>query len=229
MTDNSESGTTKNQLARKVVLYSAVLMGVCLVSAAGVSVLYVTNRGRIQQNQMKSFRQSLSVVLGDADDAQPLDEETPVNEADVLVAPMDDGVRYVVRGSARGYQSVIEVLVSIDADSADSPLNSDPTIHRVAVVSSQETPGLGENINKVEKDVSLWAAMLGRGNGDGNDRPWFQAQFNGKRLSDLEVRKEDDSGIEPITGATITSRGTTEAVRNAAETLIEKTRELYAD
>lgn len=227
MTDHKTTNTSRHPLVRKMLLYSAVLMSICLASAAGVSILYVTNRDRIRQNQLKSFHQTLSEVLGDAKDVRPLDENARIGEADVYVASTDNGVRYAAKASARGYQSIITVLVSLDAKSAHTPLPDDPVIHRAAVVSSQETPGLGENINKVKKDLSLWAALSGifvdQPDSDGPNRPWFQDQFNGKKLSDLEVTQSGKNGIRPITGATISSRGTTKAVRKAIETAVHTT------
>lgn len=218
---------TRSALIRKIFIYSGVLMGVCVASAAGISTLYVVNRDRIRENKMKSFRQSLAVVLGEAQNARPLLEGQKEGEADIYVASLDDRARYVVRGAARGYQSRVIVLAAVDAP-PEQPVPEDPQIYRVAVVSSGETPGLGENINKVQKDVSLWAAMIGRKGKGGPRRPWFQNQFSRKRLSDLQVDPTGEAGITPITGATITSRATTEAVRRAVQKLITQTRNLYA-
>lgn len=224
---NNDNTHSMNPLLRKALVYSSVLMCVCIASAAGISVLYVANKKRIAKNKDKVFYTSLENVLGDATDVRTLEEDAEMGETDFYVASTEDGVRYVARGTARGYQSQLTVLVSIDADSARTPLPSNPTIYRAAVVSSQETPGLGENINKVEKDVSLWAALVGYGESGADSRPDFQKQFNNMRLKDLKVDKTGDTGITPITGATITSRGTTQAVRNAAEKLIEKTHKMY--
>jgi Na+-translocating ferredoxin:NAD+ oxidoreductase RnfG subunit len=218
---------SRSALIRKIFIYSGVLMGVCVASAAGISTLYVVNRDRINENKMKSFRQSLAVVLGEAQNARPLIQGQKEGEADIYVASLDGKVRYVVRGAARGYQSIVAVLASVDAP-PQQPVPENPQIYRVAVVSSGETPGLGENINKVPKDISLWAAMIGRKGKDGPQRPSFQKQFSGKRLSDLRVDTSGEAGITPITGATITSRATTKAVRQAVRKLITQTRELYA-
>ena len=91
-------------------------------------------------------------------------------------------------GSAQGYQSLVKVLVSVKADAPDTPLGKDPVIHRMAIVSSQETPGLGENAKAVQQDVSFWAALSGARSKA--TRPWFQEQFSDKSLSDLVVVKK---------------------------------------
>jgi electron transport complex protein RnfG len=151
-------------------------------------------------------------------------------EEKVYVHSTDGAVLYAATGVAQGYQSPIKVLVAVEADGPDTPLSDNPVIHRMAVVSSQETPGLGETINQVDKDVSVWAALAGRGGESPSDakRPGFQDQFTGKRLSDLVVEKTPGTDkIQALTGATITSKAATQAARNAVQTIISKTAEAY--
>lgn len=222
----AQANNNGSTLVHKILLYTGVLSAVCLGSAAGISTLYVVNKDRISQNELKSFRQTLAVVLGEAENATPLVEGKKEGEAQFYAAPLDGRVRYVARGAQQGYQSKVTVLVTVDAP-ANQPLPEDPKIFRVAVVSSGETPGLGENINKVQKNISLWGVMIGHKEKGGSQRPWFQDQFSHKNLSDLHVEKSSEKGITPITGATITSQATTTAVREAVTGLIEKTRQLY--
>jgi len=214
----------------KILHYAAVLMGVCLASGAGVSLVYVTSRDRIEANQQKAFEARLQAVLGDAEDCRSLNEkEPPESPADaVYVARTDAGVRYVAAGSAQGYQSKVTVLVSVDAADPETPGDGDPAVYRLVVLESQETPGLGENVNAVQSDVSLWSAILGRGGNGEQKRPPFQEQFTGKRLSDLQVTGRDGQ-ITPITGATITSTATTVAAREAIGKIVARTRELYGE
>jgi Na+-translocating ferredoxin:NAD+ oxidoreductase RnfG subunit len=81
------------------------------------------------------------------------------------------------------------------------------------VVACYETPGWADGISEVR---------------DGEERPWFQAQFTGKVLADLHVDPMDpQAGIEAVTGATITSEGATEAARKALQRIIDKTEEAY--
>jgi len=223
---------TENQtqsIGRKIVAYAAVLVGVCLVSGAGVSLVFVSNRDRIAENDRKAFNMKLAEVLYDAEDPEPI-EKTPLAEDTVYMARMASGVRYVAMGSAQGYQSKVTVLASLDAPSDRAPVQEDPVLYRVAVVSSGETPGLGENIHAVEADVSLWGALAGQRGSGGEKRPQFQAQFSGKRLSDLVVEKQAGTDkILPVTGATITSTAVTEAVRQAVQRIIETTGRLYSN
>ncbi len=71
-------------------------------------------------------------------------------------------------------------------------LDRNLTIERIKVVSHTETPGLG---SKVEDS-------------------WFGEQFSGKSLQQLKVDK-DGGSIKAITGATISSRALTNAIKQA--------------
>lgn len=214
-------------LKRKIAQCAVILTGICLFSGGGVGVLYVVNRDRIAENQLKAFRQALTLVLGEVDAIEELGEYPPEtsDDAKVYVGKTDRYARYVAAGQAQGYQSVIKVLVSIEVRGPDAPVPEDPAVYRMAVVSSGETPGLGENINEVKKELSLWGALYGliagRRAEAGSQRPAFQEQFSRKRLGELVVGTGPETDrIWPITGATISSRAATEAAGVAVRRII---------
>lgn len=70
-------------------------------------------------------------------------------------------------------------------------LTPDLMIQAITVVSQSETPGLGANCTK----------------------PDFTAQFSGKNPADIYVDK-DGGDIQSLTGATITTRAVTNAIRD---------------
>jgi len=70
-------------------------------------------------------------------------------------------------------------------------LTTDLMINAITVVSQMETPGLGANCT----------------------RPGFLDQFSGKNPADIYVDK-DGGDIQSLTGATITSRAVTNAIRD---------------
>jgi electron transport complex protein RnfG len=224
MSEDRQAAPPRRRPPKAVV----VLACICLGSGLGVGTLYCFMKDDITQNEGKSFRQALQVVLGEADTYDTVGNYgAGVPDSDKIYAHRNGSqILYAATGSAKGYQSEVQVIVSVEADSPDSPIETDPVIHAMAVVSSGETPGLGENIRAVEKDVSLWGAIAGEK--AAARRPWFQEQFTGKRLSDLVVEKRRDSDkIAALTGATITSKATTEAVRIAVKRIIERTAEVY--
>jgi hypothetical protein len=123
-----------------------------------------------------------------------------------------DGVLYAATASAYGYESTIVVRVTV-LGTAERPVGSDAPIHSMEVVESYESPGWADGISEVR---------------EGEKRPWFQEQFTGKVLADLEVSPMDpDAGISAVTGATITSEGATLAAKRALQRIIDKTEEAY--
>ena len=221
-----------SEFRKRIVRYAAVLTGVCVVSGGVLAALYDQTRHLIAANAAKTFQHELSMALGDATNPQKLGGDAGESPEEMIyVARTASGVRYVATGSAQGYQSRIVVLAAVDAE-PEKPVEDNPLIYRVAVVSSAETPGLGERIKEVALDVSLWAVLAGRADTSkaAEARPWFQEQFSlrGKRLNDLVVVKSDkEGGIIAVTGATITSKAVTEAARQAVQHIIVRTRKLY--
>ena len=212
-TEKNETG--RSELIGKIVHYAGILTAVCLVSGAGLSLLYVASKQRIEDQAGKALAGTLDVVLGDA-----VNPEEIIPDTMWVAEKPGGGVRYAAKGTARGYQSDITVLASVDADSAEISVTEKAPLYRLAVLSSAETPGLGENINAVKRTVSLWAALIGKREEPG--RPWFQTQFQGKTMRDLYL-EEEDGGIKPVTGATETSTATAKAARNALQTIINET------
>jgi len=101
-------------------------------------------------------------------------------------------VAYISSTAGKGYSSFIQMLVSLDTDLK---------INEVKVLSMNETPGLGEQV-------------LAKS---------FLDQFKGKPLSQIVLIKgETKENIQAITGATISSRGVTNGVKDAVQTLVDK-------
>lgn len=96
---------------------------------------------------------------------------------------------YCIRVVGTGYNGYIRMIVGIDTNG---------TIQGLEVLEQSETPGLGAKINEVRQ---------------GENEPWFLRQFKGKDAKTIEVKKD----IDAITGATISSRAVTDAVRKTVE------------
>ena len=101
-------------------------------------------------------------------------------------------VAYIASTAGKGYSSFIQMLVS---------LTPDMKISDVKVLDMNETPGLGDQV--LEKS--------------------FLDQFKGKGLSQIVLIKgETKENIQAISGATYSSRGVTNGVKDAVQTLVEK-------
>lgn len=94
---------------------------------------------------------------------------------------------YLLPSEGKGYGGTIKLLIAVGTNAR---------IIGYKVLSHNETPGLGDR-----------AALSP-----------FKDQFKNKTVTDLEVVKNHDTNrIDAITGATITSRAVTKAVREALE------------
>ncbi len=101
-------------------------------------------------------------------------------------------VAFIASTAGKGYSSFIQMLVS---------LSPDMKIRDVKVLSLNETPGLGDQV--LEKN--------------------FLEQFKGKSLSQIVLIKgETKENIQAISGATYSSRGVTNGVKDAVQTLVDK-------
>lgn len=222
--------SSPESLSRKVVRYGLVLMLVCGISSAGVAQLYQATKARIAGQHKAVFQQTLRAVFPDTvTDIRPLEGaantaapgETP-REEDLIQAGYDAQgrvVAYAALGRQQGYQSEISVIVAVRPDPADPrKIPADPQIIAMRVVASQETPGLGQNISAEAKSDTLWAALTGnvKPRTALDEVPPFQRQFRDKRLDQLQVVKMPKEGaILALTGATISSQATTDAVKKA--------------
>jgi len=101
-------------------------------------------------------------------------------------------VAYIASTAGKGYSSFIQMLVS---------LSPDMKIRDVKVLDLNETPGLGDQI--LEKS--------------------FLDQFKGKSLSQIVlVKGETKENIQAVSGATYSSRGVTNGVKDAVQLLVDK-------
>jgi Na+-translocating ferredoxin:NAD+ oxidoreductase subunit G len=99
---------------------------------------------------------------------------------------------YIASTAGKGYSSYIKMLVSLDADLR---------IRDVKILGHEETPGLGDQVE---------------------DRG-FLDQFRGKTLDRLKlVKVESKENIQAVSGATYSSRGVLNGVRDAVQTLVDK-------
>ena len=103
-------------------------------------------------------------------------------------------IGYCVRVAGSGYSGYIRMMAGVD-------LNG--TIEGVAVLEHSETPGLGAKINEIRR---------------GESEPWFLKQFKGKNAGTIAIKKD----IDAITGATISSKAVTDAIRKAVDELLAK-------
>lgn len=103
-------------------------------------------------------------------------------------------IAYVVPGHSKGYGGAITMLVAVTADGK---------VLDYSILTSNETPGLGDRAGQEP----------------------FKSQINGKNAAALTVVKDpaNKENVQAMTGATISSRAVTLAVKNAAEEVVQFT------
>jgi len=103
-------------------------------------------------------------------------------------------IAYVVPSESKGYGGSIKMLVAITTDGKVIDYN---------ILTSNETPGLGDNAAKEP----------------------FKSQFKEKQAENLTVVKDPSNkeNIQAMTGATISSKAVTKAVKEAVEAVTDFT------
>lgn len=199
--------------------YPLVLGLISVCSAAGLAFSYALTRDEIARQKLLDRDRGLAAVFGmpfkESDAERPWREVVAAAAAQKGATPAPvftasdaktGDTLFAAMGSARGYCSRIDVIVSVNAAGG---VNDTARIKAMKVVGQSETPGLG---NKSEE-------------------PEFQAQFEGLLLGRLELKKgvpyraaggADDQPIAAITGATITSNAVLKAVQQAIARIRER-------
>ncbi|MFA4987256.1 MAG: RnfABCDGE type electron transport complex subunit G [Candidatus Brocadiia bacterium] len=188
--------------------FSIVLLVICGVCGGALGVFKSLTAEPIKVAEKAAKERSVREIFGET---AKLEEKVFKNDTETFsyyVVDLGGKTYYAVIGTATGYtKSVpIQVLVGIDADM---------NVYRIAVAQSSETPGLGENIREVEKDLYFSDFFSTRDAGaPDRDKRVFLRQFNDKKPEECKVTR-DSGKIDAITGATITSRAVCTAVGDA--------------
>ena len=124
-------------------------------------------------------------------------EAVPDHEGWFAAKKGGKSVAYIVPSSTRGYGGTIKMLVAVKADG---------TVIDYSIQEHNETPGLGDNAQKMP----------------------FRGQFKGTDSAHLKVTKDptDTEDIQAMTGATISSRAVTKAVKDAVDRVNEYQKEI---
>lgn len=183
-----------------IIKLALVLTIITAVSATGLTFVDSTTKPLIEAYKQKVRQEAIKEVLPAIADgmAEPVIE----NEKVLYYMGYRDKNKkihagYVLSVIGKGYQSDIETMVGVDLSGK---------IVAVKILSQLETPGLGTRLEEINP---------------GQERPWFQVQFNGKHMKELMVDK-DGGSIDSITGATISSRAVALSIKKGIRDLREK-------
>ena len=187
----------KTSISRNGLILAAFALATTFVIAG----TYLGTKTKIQQNVRDAQQKALiDIIPKSRHNNSMLDDTKTINNVELLglretkqlfVARLNNQpVAAILPVTARdGYSGDIDLIVGI---------NTDASIAGVRVLSHRETPGLGDAIDLKKSNWVL--------------------SFNGKQLSNTtwEVKKEGGD-FDQFTGATITPRAVTHAVKRALE------------
>lgn len=208
--------TPGSDSAARRAVRAAVALAITTVVAVGVvAIVHDRAAPRIEASRIAAQLQQLTAVLGNvAYDNDPLTDTVLVRDPEYLGTGAAVTVHRVRRGgepvalllqavAPDGYSGALRLLVAIDAQGR---------LIGVRVLEHQETPGLGDFI---EERRTNWIRQF--------DRRSLEAPPPARWL----VRK-DGGDFDQYTGATITSRAVTHAVRDALAYVARHRAELFA-
>jgi len=209
---------------KNIIHYALVLFIITGIAGVGLYGVNVATKDRIEQTKKAALADGQKIAFpGAVKFSEPKTFDVNGKNATYYDAfnSSDKEIGYVLRYGIMGYQSIVEVLTGITPDG---------TIKAIKVLSQEETPGLGAEVDTLPSSGTIWkkiGSMFSEKKVEKNDGPppipAFQAQYSNKPITGLKVVKEKtDEYIESISGATITSRAVTRAVREPAEAFIKE-------
>jgi electron transport complex protein RnfG len=180
---------------KEILKITLPLVAIFVVAGIIMGVTYQHTYPVRFQAEKKEKEEALKEMAPDATDPiKPAGDWTVNNKPYEYYAATAGGkpVAFIAETAGKGYSSFIKMLVS---------LSPDMKIGDVKVLDMNETPGLGDQV--LEKS--------------------FLDQFKGKSLSQIVLIKgETKENIQAVSGATYSSRGVTNGVKDAVQLLVDK-------
>jgi electron transport complex protein RnfG len=181
---------------------TVVLSVFAIIATAILAFTYEKTRGPIADAEQQALLRNLDSLIPASRHDNDLLKDTVTLPPEPLLGTNKPTTAYRARQGSR-LTAVAFTAVAPDGYNGDIRLllavNPAGTLLGVRVISEQETPGLGDNI---ELDRSNWILM-----------------FDGKSLQNPEPQewkvKKDGGRFDQLTGATITPRAVVKAVRKA--------------
>lgn len=195
---------------KNIVSLTLKLLVITLVCAIGLGLVNYVTEGPIAEQALAAAQAARQSAFPDAVSFEPLYDPNSEEVASVTLesllgtaeVPKEYGIIKTVYTAKDADGNAVGIVAGVVTKGFNSGLNltvgikSDGTIAGVIVGDNTETAGLGARASE----------------------DWFQQQYIGKEspLSVVKVTPGDDE-IQAITGATITSKGVTNAVNTVSE------------
>jgi Na+-translocating ferredoxin:NAD+ oxidoreductase subunit D len=175
---------------KKKIRNGVILVIICLGASLASSLTSKMTQARLEAQMTSDEKETLGEVFAGA---ASFETKTLDGKTYYLAKKDQQELGYVIKAEAQGYTSLITMMIGFDKDG---------TIEGVAVLSQQETPGLGDRIVEIKT---------------GEKQPWFLRQFSGRKAGELDLKN-----IQAITGATVTSGAVLESVKKSVAEFLAK-------
>jgi H+/Na+-translocating ferredoxin:NAD+ oxidoreductase subunit G len=177
-------------------MFKITMSLVVIFAAAGIIMagVYAKTSPIRAAAEKREKEEALKKLMPEADTIKEAGKWEPFGKHAEYYEAMKDGkiVGYIASTYGKGYSSYISILVAVDPSFR---------VKQISILEHGETPGLGDEI----------------------EQEYFRKRFEGKSLDQLVVVKvEGTDKVQAISGATISSRGVTNGVREAVKFLKEK-------
>lgn len=192
---------------KTILKFAFILFLVNLVAASVLAVTYNLTKSEIGRQESLIREEALKQVMPEriGDRIEPVKKDGVIKYWKVFKGEGSKEQGYIYIAKKYGYSSVIETMVGIQKDGA---------ITGVRVLSQNETPGLGAKIIEIVSNRTLSKALKGIFAKEKQPKeilsPYFTEQFMNRNVKELELSK---SGIQAITGATISSRAVLDSIK----------------
>ncbi len=180
-------------MLKDMIQTSLLLVTVAALSALILAVTEAKTAPIIKANLIKKEIELQNKVFPAADFFQKQDIKLPDPSASISAAYTNQKLSgAVLRVSTRGYSSDLVMLVGIDLNGK---------IKGAEIISSSETPGLGDNINSEQFSLQFCELL------NTNPEPNFKI-------------KKDDGDVDAVTAATVTSRAFCSGIQKASSLFV---------
>jgi electron transport complex protein RnfG len=202
-------------MASRATLIGGALLGLFgVLGSTLVALTYQGTAARIAENERQVLLEQIGTLLPPSRiDNDILADTRQVQAPEALGAP--DTTVYTGRRAGRVVAVVLSPVVAPDGYNGPIRLivgiNADGSLAGVRVLSQQETPGLGDQIDIRKSD-------------------WI-THFTGRSLGNPPLRrwkvKKDGGVFDQFTGATITPRAVVKAVKKSLQWMVAHHAELF--
>lgn len=171
----------------KILKPSLILLAICMIASLCLGVVNELTKEPINKMRQEEESAAQKRLFPDATDFEIIDTDKDVKKI-VEVKNSSETIGYIINIGSMGFDGEIEIAVAFDLDNK---------VHGVEILSQTETPGLGAKIVD----------------------PAFKDQYlgSGGPFEVTKAAKKNETEIEAITSATISSRAVTDGINAAIE------------